>query len=200
MSDASQRSAWIPIQDPFGPVGPSRARAGGGLPPFPGSSRKKGQNRRLEPQLCAGFVGPRRFVVGLSTAQAMEHGLSPFGRANLNPGRKPLDRQRWKCPPGGPHDPSRDRSRQDIPLAWRAAWCHACPDNRPKSSTEHHRRTTPARLTEAHLLGPICGLTPFPHAPASRSWRKPRPAWTYDTPLPDTGVKKNIVSWNPVGC
>src|ERR1039458_9098041 len=53
----------------------------------------------------------------------MEHGLSPFGRGNLHPCRNPLDRQRWKCPPGRPHDPSRDRSRQDIPLAWRASWC-----------------------------------------------------------------------------
>jgi hypothetical protein len=79
-------------------------------------------DRRLEFQLCAWFVGPRGFVLVLSTARAMEHGLSPFGRASLHPRRNPLDRQRWKCPPGGPHDPSRDRSRQDIPLAWRAAW------------------------------------------------------------------------------
>jgi uncharacterized oligopeptide transporter (OPT) family protein len=43
---------------------------------------KKGSNRRLEFQLCAGFVGPRGLVLVLSTARAMEHGLSPFGRAN----------------------------------------------------------------------------------------------------------------------
>jgi hypothetical protein len=35
----------------------------------------------LEFQLCAWFVGPRGFVLVLSTARAMEHGLSPFGRA-----------------------------------------------------------------------------------------------------------------------
>jgi hypothetical protein len=39
-------------------------------------------NRRLEFQLRAWFVGPRRFVLVLSAARAMEHGLSPFGRAN----------------------------------------------------------------------------------------------------------------------
>src|ERR1017187_1362104 len=43
---------------------------------------KKGSNRRLEFQLCAWFVGPRGFVLVLSTARAMEHGFSPFGRAN----------------------------------------------------------------------------------------------------------------------
>jgi hypothetical protein len=37
----------------------------------------------------------------------------------------------------------------------------ACPDNRPRSSTEHHRRRTPDRLAEAYLPGPIYGLTPF---------------------------------------
>jgi hypothetical protein len=35
----------------------------------------------------------------------------------------------------------------------------ACRDNRPRSSTENHRKTTPDRLTEASLLGPIYGLT-----------------------------------------
>jgi hypothetical protein len=38
--------------------------------------------------------GSRGFLLVLSTARAMEHGLSPFGRANLNPRRNPLDRQR----------------------------------------------------------------------------------------------------------
>ena len=50
-----------------------------------------------------------------------------------------------------------DRSRQDIPLDWRGAWRHACRDNRPRSSTEHHRKRTPDRLTEPYLLGPIYG-------------------------------------------
>jgi hypothetical protein len=54
----------------------------------------KGVNRRLEFQLRAWFVSPRGFVLVLSTARALEHGLSPFGRANLNPRRNPLDRQR----------------------------------------------------------------------------------------------------------
>jgi hypothetical protein len=44
--------------------------------------KEKGSNRRLQFQLCAGFVGPRGFVLVLSTARAMEHGFSPFGRAN----------------------------------------------------------------------------------------------------------------------
>jgi hypothetical protein len=37
----------------------------------------------------------------------------------------------------------------------------ACRDNRPRSSTENHRKTPPDRLTEDYLLGPIYGLTPF---------------------------------------
>ena len=45
----------------------------------------KGVNRRLELQLCARFVRPRGFVSLWSTARAMEHGLSPFGRANVHP-------------------------------------------------------------------------------------------------------------------
>ena len=44
----------------------------------------KGVNRRLELQLCARFVRPRGFVSLLSTAQGMEHGLSPFGCANYD--------------------------------------------------------------------------------------------------------------------
>jgi hypothetical protein len=35
----------------------------------------------------------------------------------------------------------------------------ACRDNRPRSSKEDHRKTTPDRLTEAYLLGPIYGLS-----------------------------------------
>jgi hypothetical protein len=44
--------------------------------------RKSLSNRRLEFQLCAWSVGPRGFVLVLSTARAMERGLSPFGHAN----------------------------------------------------------------------------------------------------------------------
>jgi hypothetical protein len=43
----------------------------------------------------------------------------------------------------------------------------ACRDNRPMSSTGNHRKTTPDRLTEAYLPGPIYGLTPFPRARAA---------------------------------
>jgi hypothetical protein len=43
---------------------------------------QKGSNRRWEFQLCAWFVGQRGFVLVLSTARAMEHGFSPFGRTN----------------------------------------------------------------------------------------------------------------------
>jgi hypothetical protein len=50
-------------------------------------------NRRLEFQLCTGFVGPRGFGLVGSTARPMERGLSPFGRADLHPRRNPLDRQ-----------------------------------------------------------------------------------------------------------
>src|ERR1039458_3056568 len=52
------------------------------------------ENRRLEFQLCAGFVGPRGSVLVASTARAMGHGLSPFAPANVNPRRKPRDWQR----------------------------------------------------------------------------------------------------------
>jgi hypothetical protein len=55
---------------------------------------KKGSNRRLEFQLCAGCAGPRGLALVLSTARAMEHQLSPSGRANSHPRRNPLDRQR----------------------------------------------------------------------------------------------------------
>ena len=39
--------------------------------------------------------------------------------------------------PGSPHDTSRDGSRQETPLAWRAERCHACRDTCPSSSTEN---------------------------------------------------------------
>jgi hypothetical protein len=37
----------------------------------------------------------------------------------------------------------------------------ACRDNRPSSSMENRRKTTPDRPTGAYLLGPIYGSTPF---------------------------------------
>jgi hypothetical protein len=46
------------------------------------AAEKGPSNRRLEFQLCAWFIGPRGFVLVLSSARAMEHGFSPFGRAN----------------------------------------------------------------------------------------------------------------------
>ena len=86
----------------------------------------------------------------------------------------------FKCPPCGPHDPSRDRSRQETPVAWPAAWCHACRDNRPRSSKENHRKTTPDRPTEASVgtnlrfsfsvIGPTYG-DPFNNAFLTASWR-----------------------------
>ena len=68
-------------------------------------------------------------------------GSSPSGRANLHPRCNPLDRQRWEYPPGGPHHSSCNRSRQDIPPAWRAAWGHAGRDSRPRASKEYNRET-----------------------------------------------------------
>ena len=54
---------------------------------------QKRSNRSLEFKLGTGFVGARGFGLVGSTARPMEHGLSPFGRANLHPRRNPLDRQ-----------------------------------------------------------------------------------------------------------
>jgi hypothetical protein len=44
----------------------------------------KWSNRGLEFQLRAWLVGPRGFMLVLSTARAMMHGLGLFGRANYH--------------------------------------------------------------------------------------------------------------------
>src|ERR1035437_103655 len=65
------------------------------------------KNRRLEFELGAWFEGFCGFALVLALSQMMEHGLGPFGRADLLPRRNPLDRQgRFAPQPGsdGPED------------------------------------------------------------------------------------------------
>src|ERR1039458_2467475 len=52
-----------------------------------------GENRRLELELGARFEGSCGFALVLAPSQMREHGLGPFGRADLHPRRNPLDRQ-----------------------------------------------------------------------------------------------------------
>jgi hypothetical protein len=47
----------------------------------------------LEFELGAGFEGACGFALVLALSQMMEHGLGPFGHADLHPRRNPLDRQ-----------------------------------------------------------------------------------------------------------
>src|ERR1039457_3152373 len=58
-------------------------------------------NRRLEFELGAGFEGSCGFALVLALSQMMEHGLGPFGRADLHPRRNPLDRQSRFAPQPG---------------------------------------------------------------------------------------------------
>jgi hypothetical protein len=59
-------------------------------------------NRRLEFELGAWFEGSCGFALVLALSQMREHGLGPFGRADLHPRRDPLDRQgRFAPQPGG---------------------------------------------------------------------------------------------------
>src|ERR1022692_3470228 len=58
-----------------------------------GKGSRKGVNRRLEFELGAWFEGSCDFALVLALSQMMEHGLGPFGRADLHPRRNPLDRQ-----------------------------------------------------------------------------------------------------------
>ena len=56
----------------------------------------------MEFELDAWFEGTCGFALVLSLSQMMEHGLGPFGRADLHPRRNPLDRQgRFAPQPGG---------------------------------------------------------------------------------------------------
>src|SRR5664279_1772414 len=57
--------------------------------------------RRLEIELGAWFEGACGFALVLSLSQMMEHGLGPFGRADLHPRRNPLDRQGRFAPQPG---------------------------------------------------------------------------------------------------
>ena len=52
-----------------------------------------GSNHRLEFELGAWFEGACGFALVLARSQRREHGLGPFGRADLHPRRNPLDRQ-----------------------------------------------------------------------------------------------------------
>src|ERR1035437_5375143 len=60
---------------------------------YAGPLNMKGSNRRLKFELGAWFEGACGFALVLALSQMMEHGLGPFGRADLHPRRNPLDRQ-----------------------------------------------------------------------------------------------------------
>ena len=64
-------------------------------------SLQKEVNRRLEFELGAWFEGACGFALVLALSQMMEHGLGPFGRADLHPRRNPLDRQGRFAPQPG---------------------------------------------------------------------------------------------------
>jgi hypothetical protein len=67
------------------------------LYPFGG----KGVNCRLEFELGAWFEGACGFALVLALSQMREHGLGPFGGADLLPRRNPLDRQGRFAPQRG---------------------------------------------------------------------------------------------------
>jgi hypothetical protein len=52
-----------------------------------------GVSRRLEFELGAWFEGACGLALVLALSQMLEHGLGPFGRADMHPRRNPLDRQ-----------------------------------------------------------------------------------------------------------
>ena len=58
-------------------------------------------NRRLEFELGAAFEGACGFALVLALSQMREHGLGPFGRADLPPRRNPLDRHGRFAPQPG---------------------------------------------------------------------------------------------------
>src|ERR1035441_8446605 len=60
-----------------------------------------GSNRRLEFELGAWFEGSCGLALVFALSQMMEHGLGPFGRADLHPRRNPLDRQGRFAPQPG---------------------------------------------------------------------------------------------------
>ena len=61
----------------------------------------KGSNRRLEFELGAWLEGACGFALVLALSQMREHGLGPFGRADLHPRPNPLDRQGRFAPQPG---------------------------------------------------------------------------------------------------
>ena len=63
-----------------------------------GAWTSAGSNRRLEFELGAGFEGACGFALVLALSQMREHGLGPFGRADLHPRRNPLDRHGRSAP------------------------------------------------------------------------------------------------------
>ena len=60
---------------------------------LPERGHGKGLNRRLEFEPGAWFEGSCGLTLVLALSQMREHGLGPFGRADLHPRRNPLDRQ-----------------------------------------------------------------------------------------------------------
>ncbi|MCX6922374.1 MAG: hypothetical protein NT154_04035 [Verrucomicrobia bacterium] len=54
---------------------------------------KRGFSRRLEFEMEAWFEGACGFALVLALSQMTEHGLGPFGYADLHPRRSPFDRQ-----------------------------------------------------------------------------------------------------------
>ena len=61
----------------------------------------EGSNHRLEFDLGAGFEGACGLALVLALSQMREHGLGPFGRADLHPRRNPLERQGRFAPQPG---------------------------------------------------------------------------------------------------
>jgi hypothetical protein len=61
----------------------------------------KGVKPRLEFELGAWFEGSCGLALVLALSQMREHGLGPFGRADLPPRRNPLDRQGRFAPQPG---------------------------------------------------------------------------------------------------
>jgi hypothetical protein len=59
------------------------------------------RNRRLEFELGTRFEGSCGFALVLALSQMMEHGLGPFGRADLPPRRNLLGRQGRFAPQPG---------------------------------------------------------------------------------------------------
>jgi hypothetical protein len=63
--------------------------------------KERGQNRSLEFELGAWLEGSCGFALVLALSQMIEHGLGPFGRADLHPRRNLLDRQGRFAPQPG---------------------------------------------------------------------------------------------------